>query len=241
MQSGSTIEITVSLRLPNGVDGASVVSELHARCAKEARSLQTEIDERARVFRALEDDDALGDWLGETGFGGAVVRAKSYGHECLPLFQEFWEFREQHQSGDLRRPVIMKGARSTLIKVYSRTYGNNCANGWCERIVERYLQMKKYTCFDGMTHYKNMKKVKRHLVLKGRYYLTHHFELPLERPIDWDTGCAFINGKILFGLTTQQRWYLEKLHKIRERALEADTRIAALKEITSIKLNGIVA
>ena len=79
---------------------------------------------------------------------------------------------------------MMRGAYDVLVAKHSRT-APRIANRWWEKVVMRYLRMKKYTCFDRETHEKTLSDI-HHRIIKKHYGLTGR---SFCEDYDWEVRC----------------------------------------------------
>lgn len=146
------------------------------------------------------------------------------------LYAEVWTAQEMPGSGRFfgehcpERMVLMKGLMTALIRHHSKANGysqSDCANGWCENVLDRYLRRICYTCFDDRVHYEfSHEKISRMSAKPwGRSICHEHFRSPPAPYVydDWDHACAWVNGD-LRGVTHAQMKRLKALHAVRSKA-----------------------
>lgn len=211
----SKIEIRISLDFSDLADRDKVAS---AAIAAAEHTLATLSGERAECDAALASDDGLLKWLRDRyPWGGpSVTRASSYVSKISPYSSLWFLLRLDDWPGSYggaRRPVLMRGSLEVLHAKYAKAsaHGNRCANGWLERVVERYLRFIGYTCLDADTHRRNLSalcfRVKNKNWGMGAYLATF-------RPVSF--AGFWVNGKHA-NLSQEQVTYLQKLDDIRRK------------------------
>jgi hypothetical protein len=144
---------------------------------------------------ALESDEGLQTWIDVT-YGRSpfptppIVRANVYergsiasglsrdGAGSVYGCQEIPSWRHGQWDApafdfcDERRPVYMRGSVGVCQRIWAN--GNsNCANGWCFKVVKRYLRRIKFTCFNREEFYNSTIDIRRKL--SDKHYTTYHF------------------------------------------------------------------
>ena len=184
-------------------------------------SIILEARERSREDRlsadVLTSDVALVKWLKQNDIRDMVVRASLY--PSITYGQEL----SRKWGNDLRRPVVMKGARSTLIINHSNS---GSPNGWCRSVFDRWLKMKKVTAFGYQEYHDQVDGFLRRCRQKHR--VTHHFKS--EWPGDLHNPVAMVAGKFVF-LSNHQRTYIAGLNALRNKSAELECKIAALDRV----------
>jgi hypothetical protein len=164
-------------------DAETVARKAAIEALQEREWRLRERDEHALV---LESDIAFAVWARKQSSSTCppFVRAEVYGDK-IDSRCELWDVWENR---DPRRPVLMRGSKGFLTAVYGK-------NGWHGRVVERYLRIVKYTCFDQAMHEAMQRRVRDWA--RKRFYVSYHFDnQPVfmslgERPLHGNTTCWF--------------------------------------------------
>ena len=169
------IEICIHLPLDAGDDEAvrRFIADFHKAKAQAA-------DRADAAARILECDEAMAEWSKRNAPGTPITRAASYGGEIVPAEREICGFGA---AGDPRRPVVMRGAKGALAIKYAKSPHSGCPNGWCERVIYRYLRRIKYTCLDFEAHNSFMFSITDRL--RNKYSITSRIEPTLDECIEW--------------------------------------------------------
>ena len=151
--------------------------------------------------------------------------------EPLKTYGESWRYidmfvsSEAMASGDDRAPVFMRGSRAVCVKKYSlSTVGGDVANGWCLRILERYIKRYKITALDIHEFLARMEDVAHRLAQK--HYTTYHFFN------GFYLLCPRDDEALLWGetkrITKHQRSYIKKLRGLVKKYDSLEQRWTAL-------------
>ena len=235
VQLHSMSSLVLTIPVPDGANAAALYGELTNRLPSLVNSTVRYLAERNIYQDALESKAGLKHFVEELGIKDPVGRALYYvGFGDCEITREI-RVGNSLIDRDPRRPVIMRGSIYWLVRHYAKGgYSNTCANGWCERVVERYLRRIKYTCFDATDHHKNMHETYCRLQGKAGFYLSfatfntpsvshtgNKFSAP---PYD-----VFIKGRHLW-ITLEQHRYLRRLQKIIDKTKIVGERMALLRE-----------
>lgn len=130
--------LLIAVHVPPGLDLAK--AERSARAAAQAAvyDLARDMRRNGEMLAALETDEGFDAWVGDHCAPGApIVRAEVY--EKITDAQRIAISWPGENSP--RRPVAMRGALAILKDKYD-------CDGWCGRVIERYLRMTRWTCVD---------------------------------------------------------------------------------------------
>ena len=138
---------------------------------------------------------------------------------------------------DPRRPVIQRGCLEAMYQKHSRSYFGNCANGYVEKVLLRFLRRIKYTSFDGQGDVVSRAMRK----LREKHYTTYHAfrsgygsfwygSAGEWRGYSSDRRDWFIwlNGRLRQGLTEHQVGYIKKLYEVVQATKSAEDQVAGL-------------
>lgn len=230
-------EFSVSVQVPTGLDPAKARAILEAAACDEARKVERESLDRA----ALESDAGLRAWLKAEGYSQStpIVRAHVYGEsgicdsQIIPGTYNTW-------ANDPRRPVLMRGSIRVCIYRYGWSQFHTSANGWCARIVNRYIRRMKWTCFDESEFIEWFHHVHRNL--KEKYCLSYHFS---QYFYEWHGGGScqvyFKGRRIWVTRARRERWLAARAKREQLNRIILPSRISAAVAQQALRELGIVA
>lgn len=216
---------SITVEVPEGVSSAQIRAALD-RLASEAR-------EKAKAKRAicdaLDSEDGLKRWLSDYGIRDPVVRASAYAAREICIYQEIAGVCLASDRNACR-PVIMRGSTYAMVRRFGLS-SSLSANGFCERLVSRYIRRIKLTCLcredwalisDGISQ-----------KVRTKFGVTGHFQTPSLGPVSRngqiDGHWVFIGGRRVF-LEPDQLAYITKLLWIIRKTDKAAERLAMLRE-----------
>jgi hypothetical protein len=183
----------MNLQLPTGMT-AEQAQQILASAAQHMQLKKSQDDERQNI---LECDGAFNKFCWINAHEGPIVRAFTY--DKTERWQEFSSFL---MSGDCRRPVVMKGARSSVIARYSLS-SPHARNGYCNELFFRVVRKQRASFFTerevsdyfhsiyiailhkhGPRQYKQIYCLPNHCLVKGKLVQLS------------DTQKSYINGLI---------------------------------------------
>ena len=152
------------------------------------------LKERDEIALVLESDVAMAVWARQMSESQCppFVRAGVY-NDRIDSRREFRIFREYY-GDDPRRPVVMRGAKYFLIERYGK-------NGYPAHVVERYLRIIKYTCFDDAKHDDMKQRIKAWAA--KRHEISYHFQ---QEPFFCRLGPTSYNDTVLCWLNGEHEY-----------------------------------
>lgn len=157
--------------------------------AGDVESLISNYHHACQLSDQLNSDDGLEEWLNDgCAFADKtpMVRESTYDGHVAP----FRRLNLGRWSKVKDPPVVMRGARYALHRRYVKGSYGDCPNGWNERVVERFIRMKKLTAMhQDSPEYKNIwKLVNKNSQFKGT-------EMPrIGLSFDGSCGGFYLNG-----------------------------------------------
>ena len=116
-------------------------------------------------------------------FKHTVVPANYYKH--VRYGREFFHGSDEEHK-DPYRPVVMQGAKASLVARHALSKATDCANGYCREVIRRWVSRTKFTCTDSFKCWKIIDGLLDH-VAEG-LYTTRHLNGLVIFP------CTFKNG-----------------------------------------------
>lgn len=167
--------LVLTIPVPDGTNTAALCGELTKQIPELVDKTVRYISRRILHQAACESKAGLKRFVEELGIEDPVGRASYYvGYGDCEMRREIGGFDVGLPlERDSQRPVIMRGSFYWLVRHYSKGhYGSDCANGWCERVVKRYLRKIKYTCFNAADHREFLHEIYCKLQGKKGLYLS---------------------------------------------------------------------
>jgi hypothetical protein len=147
--------------------GQPLLQDLFIRCS-------STIEWNKKWELLLESDEMLNEVERQLK-EGPLTRANVYGNSL--------EFRQEllPNSRDPRRPVLMRGSIKLCIERYSQS-APYIPNVWVSKVINRFLRIKRYTCYDKKKHNDYIGNILKKL--RRDFNLSHQFEKTYIWPID---------------------------------------------------------
>jgi hypothetical protein len=246
-------KISIEIDVPVGFDFEKIQRKGQNLLESYISDFEKDVEKKHIFLQALENDEGLIRWskkhLGPNYY--LVIRAERYKNIQLDqeIYGMWYEFRYIMDSdlNNPKRPVLLAGCMGVLVKKYSYRSSwntdNRSANGWCCRVLERFLQRKKFTSFrrtedvysstnkESIFHGaadKLYEKYNKRFYFTRHYYLSDIYRLAPDQNIE--EADIWINGKRTT-VSNESLKYLESLWIIIKKFDKVPARIAEVKRL----------